>query len=412
MKEIQKNRSQHLNLKQKNSSIKYNQIQNGSTKATSSLFDNGFLSQGFIVSKDKNQKIKVKNPKQIKKQNLYDLEKTLDINIEILKNYFKTTTSAMTLLNQDTKITEKLEKILNLLKKKKEIINKLKEKKSKNLIQLQINLENKRKLEETLEKCKESLFDNEDAVNNKDEYVKLFQKKFVEVEIYLKRITAEMADTKKKKYYQNYKMDNFLILNTNLNKKKQKIIESITKYDEDKKNLKIENQNIKKEEINEHNKDEENEKEIKNEKQNIKKNNKIIEEKYKHMIDSKISEINMLKEILKKDIYIKNEEDNKNEIKIVTPISKINNITKDKNQIKFKKVEVKKVKKERNIIEIHDEENGKNKSILPNDMTKRMNSFMDFSIVLNDNSKIKDNGNKNISKLWGDISVIKKKDDI
>jgi hypothetical protein len=318
----------------------------------------------------------------------------------------------MTLLNQDTQITEKLEKIINKLKRKKEIINQIKEKKSKNLIQLQINLENKRKLEETLEKCKESLFDNEDAVNNKDEYVKLFQKKFVEVEIYLKRITAEMADTKKKKYYQNYKMDNFLILNTNLNKKKQKIIESITKYDEDKKNLKIENQNIKKEEINEHNKDEENEKEIKNEKQNIKKNNKIIEEKYKHMIDSKISEINMLKEILKKEIYIKNEEDNKNEIKIVTPISKINNITKDKNQIKFKKVEVKKVKKERNIIEIHDEENGKNKSILPNDMTKRMNSFMDFSIVLNDNSKIKDNGNKNISKLWGDISVIKKKDDI
>jgi len=236
MKEIQKNRSQHLNLKQKNSSIKYNQIQNGSTKATSSLLDNGFLSQGFIVSKDKNQKIKVKNPKQIKKQNLYDLEKTLDINIEILKNYFKTTTSAMTLLNQDTQITEKLEKILNLLKKKKDIINKLKEKKSKNLIQLQINLENKRKLEETFEKYKESLFDNEDAVNNKDEYVKLFQKKFVEVEIYLKRITADMSDAKKKKYYQNYKMDNFLISNTNLNKKKQKIIESITKYDEDKKN--------------------------------------------------------------------------------------------------------------------------------------------------------------------------------
>ena len=412
MKEIQKNRSQHLNLKQKNSSIKNNQIQNGSTKATSSLLVNGFLSQGLIVSKEKNQKKKVKNQKQAKKQNLYDLEKTLDINIEILKNYFKNTTTAMTLLNQDTQITEKLEKIINKLKRKKEIINKIKEKKSKNLIQLQINLENKRKLEETLEKCKESLFDNEDAVNNKDEYVKLFQKKFVEVEIYLKRITAEMADTKKKKYYQNYKMDNFLILNTNLNKKKQKIIESITKYDEDKKNLKIENQNIKKEEINEHNKDEENEKEIKNEKQNIKKNNKIIEEKYKHMIDSKISEINMLKEILKKEIYIKNEEDNKNEIKIVTPISKINNITKDKNQIKFKKVEVKKVKKERNIIEIHDEENGKNKSILPNDMTKRMNSFMDFSIVLNDNSKIKDNGNKNISKLWGDISVIKKKDDI
>ena len=414
MKEIQKNRSQHLNLKQKNSSIKYNQIQNGSTKATSSLLDNGFLSQGFIVSKDKNQKIKVKNPKQIKKQNLYDLEKTLDINIEILKNYFKTTTSAMTLLNQDTQITEKLEKILNLLKKKKDIINKLKEKKSKNLIQLQINLENKRKLEETLEKCKESLFDNEDAVNNKDEYVKLFQKKFVEVEIYLKRITADMSDAKKKKYYQNYKMDNFLISNTNLNKKKQKIIESITKYDEVKKKLKIENQNIKKDEINEHNKDEENEKEIRNEKQNLKKNNKLIEEKYKHMIENKISEINRLKEIFKNDFNKKKEEDNKNEIIINSSINKINNIPYNKNEIKFKKIDVKKVKKERNnMLEINDEDDEKNKSILPEDMTKRMNSFMDFSIVLNDNSKIKESVNKNnISKLWGDVSVIDKKDDI
>ena len=413
MKEIQKNRSQHLNLKQKNSSIKYNQIQNGSTKATSSLFDNGFLSQGFIVSKDKNQKIKVKNPKQIKKQNLYDLEKTLDINIEILKNYFKTTTSAMTLLNQDTQITEKLEKILNMLKKKKDIINKLKEKKSKNLIQLQINLENKRKLEETFEKYKESLFDNEDAVNNKDEYVKLFQKKFVEVEIYLKRITADMSDAKKKKYYQNYKMDNFLISNTNLNKKKQKIIESITKYDEDKKKLKIENQNIKKDEINEHNKDEENEKEIRNEKQNLKKNNKLIEEKYKHMIENKISEINRLKEIFKNDFNKKKEEDNKNEIIINSSINKINNIPYNKNEIKFKKIDVKKVKRERNMIEINDEDDEKNKSILPEDMTKRMNSFMDFSIVLNDNSKIKESVNKNnISKLWGDVSVIDKKDDI
>ena len=287
MKEIQKNRSQHLNLKQKNSSIKNNQIQNGSTKATSSLLVNGFLSQGLIVSKEKNQKIKVKNQKQAKKQNLYDLEKTLDINIEILKNYFKTTTTAMTLLNQDTQITEKLEKIINKLKRKKEIINKIKEKKSKNLIQLQINLENKRKLEETLEKCKESLFDNEDAVNNKDEYVKLFQKKFVEVEIYLKRVTAELPDIKRKKYYQNYKMDNFLILNTNLNKKKQKIIEEISKYDSYKRNLKSENQKIKKEEVIEHIKDDENENEIKNEQQELKAKNELIKETYNVLIKDK-----------------------------------------------------------------------------------------------------------------------------
>ena len=409
MKEKQKNHSQHMNVKPNNSSIKNYQIQNGSTKATSSLLVNGFLSQQFIVSKDKNQKIKNKNQKSSKKQNLFDLEKTLDINIEILRNYFKNTTTAMTLLNQDQQILEKLENIIKIYKNKKEIINKIKEKKSKNLIQLQINLEHKRKLEETVEKYKDSLFDNEDAVNNKDEYVKLFQKKFVEVEIYLKRVTAELPDIKRKKYYQNYKMDNFLILNTTLNKNKQKIIEDISKYDEEKKNLKIQNQKIKKEEVVEHNKDDEEEKEIKSEKQNIKKKNEILEEKYKKLIEKKKESINLLKQFIDKNININNIIKNKNEIKNEIKIeSSINNIKENKNQIKYKKVEVKKVKNERNNENKKDNEEENNKSILPTDMTKRMNSFMDLSIVLNDNSRIREN---NVSRMWGDISAIGKKED-
>ena len=409
MKEKQKNHSQHMNVKPNNSSIKNYQIQNGSTKATSSLLVNGFLSQQFIVSKDKNQKIKNKNQKSSKKQNLFDLEKTLDINIEILRNYFKNTTTAMTLLNQDQQILEKLENIIKIYKNKKEIINKIKEKKSKNLIQLQINLEHKRKLEETVEKYKDSLFDNEDAVNNKDEYVKLFQKKFVEVEIYLKRVTAELPDIKRKKYYQNYKMDNFLILNTTLNKNKQKIIEDISKYDEEKKNLKIQNQKIKKEEVVEHNKDDEEEKEIKSEKQNIKKKNEILEEKYKKLIEKKKDSINLLKQFIDKNININNIIKNKNEIKNEIKIeSSINNIKENKNQIKYKKVEVKKVKNERNNENKIDNEEENNKSILPTDMTKRMNSFMDLSIVLNDNSRIREN---NVSRMWGDISAIGKKED-
>ena len=409
MKEKQKNHSQHMNVKPNNSSIKNYQIQNGSTKATSSLLVNGFLSQQFIVSKDKNQKIKNKNQKSSKKQNLFDLEKTLDINIEILRNYFKNTTTAMTLLNQDQQILEKLENIIKIYKNKKEIINKIKEKKSKNLIQLQINLEHKRKLEETVEKYKDSLFDNEDAVNNKDEYVKLFQKKFVEVEIYLKRVTAELPDIKRKKYYQNYKMDNFLILNTTLNKNKQKIIEDISKYDEEKKNLKIQNQKIKKEEVVEHNKDDEEEKEIKSEKQNIKKKNEILEEKYKKLIEKKKESINLLKQFIDKNININNIIKNKNEIKNEIKIeSSTNNIKENKNQIKYKKVEVKKVKNDRNNENKIDNEEENNKSILPTDMTKRMNSFMDLSIVLNDNSRIREN---NVSRMWGDISAIGKKED-
>ena len=379
---------------------------NGSTKASSYLMP-GFLSQKFMVQDDKNKK-KSMNNKTIKKRNLYDIERTLDINIEILRNYFKTTTSTMTLLNQDKEIIEKFEKIININKRKKELLQEIKEKKSKNLIQLQINLENKRKLEETVEKYKDSLFDNEDAVNNKDEYVKLFQKKFVEVEIYLKRITSDMSDLKKKKYYQNYKMDNFLLLNVNLNRKKQKIIDDISKYDNDKNNLKKENQKIKKEENLEHIKDEQNEIQIKNEESNLKKTNELLEKKYEKNIEEKLSKIEKLKKFLDKKINIDNLVNN-NEIKKNVLMNNYINNNIDNKKGMFKKVEVKKINKERKEIK---KEKERDKSKMHNDMTKRMNSFMDLSIVLNENSNINNNNNNiKISRMWGDISAIGKKED-
>ena len=384
-----------------------------STKSSTFVMP-GFLNQKFMVQEEKNKKKKVQNQKMTKKKNLYDIERTLDINIEILRNYFKTTTSTMTLLNQDKQIIDKLENIINIHKRKKEIIEEIKGRKSKNLIQLQINLENKRKLEETIEKYKASLFDNEDAVNNKDEYVKLFQKKFVEVEIYLKRITAEMSDLKKKKYYQNYKMDNFLLLNINLNRKKQKIIDKIRKYDNEKKNLKIENEKIKKEERIEHNKDEENEKEIKNEKNNIKKTNELLEKKIKKNIENKITKIKILKNFLNK----KTNSDNlitKNEIKENNSINNININSERKNE-KYKKLEIKKIpakkinQEDRNSnmkIKIENERDKRTK--LPNDLTKRLDSFMDLSSILIDNQKKQ---NKlGVSKLWGDVSAIENKED-
>ena len=384
-----------------------------STKSSTFVMP-GFLNQKFMVQEEKNKKKKVQNQKMTKKRNLYDIERTLDINIEILRNYFKTTTSTMTLLNQDKQIIDKLENIINIHKRKKEIIEEIKGRKSKNLIQLQINLENKRKLEETIEKYKASLFDNEDAVNNKDEYVKLFQKKFVEVEIYLKRITAEMSDLKKKKYYQNYKMDNFLLLNVNLNRKKQKIIDEISKYDNEKKNLKIENEKIKKEERIEHNKDEENEKEIKNEKNNIKKTNELLEKKIKKNIENKITKIKILKNFLNKNTN----SDNlitKNEIKENNSINNININSERKNE-KYKKLEIKKIpakkinQEDRNSnmkIKIENERDKRTK--LPNDLTKRLDSFMDLSSILIDNQKKQ---NKlGVSKLWGDVSAIENKED-
>jgi len=402
--------------------------QSGSTKATSILIGQGLLSQGLMAPKGKNSQIK-NNPSKQKKNNLYDLQHTLDINIEILKTFFKNTTSTMTLLNQDKVILDKLDSFITKYNKKKEIIHKIKEIKSKNLIQMQIFFEYKRKLQETLNNCKDSLLDNEDAVNNKDEYVKLFQKKFIEVEIYLQRITSDMEDIQKKKYYQNYKMEIFTNLNTTLNKKKEKLLEDIDKYKKEKKKLKSENKSIKKEEKKIMAEETKREEKREKEDQLIKKKNELNEKKYKELIKKKVTKVNLLKNFMNNncniDLLINGNANNKktksNYIEKGLEnddedIKEGENKTKKNNM--FKKVEVKKNKKnERKYINknnIIKEEDENERSLLPFDMTKRMNSFMDFSVTLNDNSKIKESVNrKNISKIWGnDVSAIEKNDDM
>ena len=95
-------------------------------------------------------------------------------------------------------------------------------------------------------------------------------------------------------------------------------------------------------------------------------------------------------------------------------ISSSNKSENKKKIVMFKKVDPKKNKNIDKNNEIKEDDENE-RSILPYDMTKRMNSFMDFSIILNDNSKIKESPNnkqKNVSRIiWGDISAIEKNDD-
>ena len=80
------------------------------------------------------------------------------------------------------------------------------------------------------------------------------------------------------------------------------------------------------------------------------------------------------------------------------------------NKLAEEKVNVKKVTSERN--KINKNKNDEiQKSNLPNDMSKRMDSFMDLSII---NSQLKTSvirGPNNKSILWGDMSAIGKNED-
>ena len=428
-----KNKSKSISPKKSKGKPVQQKFASPNRKLSNNDIDKGSLVIKLIPIENKKSSKNYNINSNKKKDNLFDLQQTLDINIEILKNYFKNTTSNMTLLNQDKEILDKLDKFITKYNNKKELINKINEIKSKNLIQLQIFYEVKRKLQETLNNCKESLYDNEDAVNYKDEYVKLLILKFEEVEIYLKRITAHMEDEKKKEYYQNYKMEEFSNLNIYLNKKKDILIEKLKNIKEETNKLELENKNIIEEEKNFISKEKKTE--VKKEKEDkiIKKKNEFNEKKYKELIKNKVSKINLLKNFmynncnidkLINDTNLRNKKEN-NTKDFRNSITSNNESKKnDDEDIKkvnlFKKKEVKMNKNidrdhENNILNNINKEKYKNeRSILPFDMTKRMSSFMDFSTVLNENSKINQNINrKNISKLWGDeISVIKKREDV
>jgi len=131
----------------------------------------------------KNQQNKQKKkiiPKKIKstpESRLSDLEKTLDINIQILKTFYQSNNSS----NKSSQTKEQLiltaiENINKKYSRKKELFNKLKQNKSKSLIELQIYSEKKRKLEELKDLYQDKLEENEEGLYNKEKILKKLKK--------------------------------------------------------------------------------------------------------------------------------------------------------------------------------------------------------------------------------------------
>ena len=306
-------------------------------------------------------------------------------------------------------LIDEISNLNEIYKKKSDLINQMKEKKSKILIESQIFCDVKREFDENNETYKDSIIETQDNVNNKEEYVKLFQKKFVEVEVYLNRITADMTDKEKKEYYQNYKMSDFTDLNNLLLNKKNKLTKQIEKFSNDIENIEKDNQKL----IDDEGQEKIQKKESKNSEDIL--NNEIK----KKQLDKKINQLeNKVKKVtFKKDKlqnFFKNHfyKDDKSE-----NLNIENSQEKNQKEPVFKKVTVKTKKiNSRDVIKERDEEN--DRSQLPEEMAKRMNSFMDFSIVLNKGEQPKNVnhfGNfypGNISKInpW-DISAIGPKEE-
>ena len=307
------------------------------------------------------------------KNYLFDLIQTFEINCELLNETIKNIND----IKERNEISLIYEKIKNNYHKKKELKKKVKDKKSKLLIELQIYSESKRKNEENEEYYKEQIKENKDNFYNKEEYIKVFQKKLKEIEIYIRTKSKDINEGYFKKY-KIWKLDDFLEESDNINKRKEELKKDINQLYININGLKKENKNYEEENI-----------EIKNE--------------YENQIQS----------------YIKKY---KSQIRIITMRIKLlknyfSNINKTLKYLNFNKKILSKEKNYEEEVKITNEEH--DKSLLPLDMSRKLNNYMDFSIVLNkklnDESKFSELGKtghfghdsvSNIN-MW-DISAINK----
>ena len=362
-----------------------------SPKNTSSLFiDHTFIaSKNMVLSKLRENNLFLNNNNKNNKNNekkelskhdnqdinikayLKDLKKTFDLNVEIITK----------LCNKDKKIIEIINQINKKVKYKEEMQEKIEKVKGTMIIEKQIQSEHIRKIGENEECFKEQINLSLDKLTMKDEYIIILMKKLKELEIYSKRKSSVVGSGFEK--YKDFRVADFIDYNTKYLQQKNLFLSEI----ETSKN------NIIKEE---------------QEKLNINKNNnKHKEEKLQKyikyydyncdIISSRIKLLkNIFKQISKKYFFIKvspklkelienDEEENKNTI---------NNKNKRRNFGNRSLIN--------NISASIDLTN------MNNDMTKRLESFIDLSIILNDNK------NNDITNIFDTIShgniILKKAD--
>ena len=333
------------------------------------------------------------------KNYLYDLNQTLNLNLELLE---KTLNSKY----KDDKFKNIFENLKKKIKEKEIKKNKIIDLNSKLLIDKQIIEEKKRKIEENNDYYQEKINEHDVNCSNKIEYIKIVEKKLYEVEIYIQKNTKNIHGTKYDKY-KNWRLRNFLDENGKIINKKNLLVKEKVKLQQILNEAKKDNKKI---EI-EYKKTNNDISKIKN------KNEKKIKEsinKYKKEIFIIGNRIKMLKsyfnELNKEFKYLSFNKSNLN-------LELIKN--KENNNIKNNLIKNGTNNNLNNNISMNNISMNKDLSVLPHDMTIKLNNFMDFSLILNkkDESKIEElmktqlGGNPfaNLSNtnIW-DISAINK----
>ena len=400
---ITKSKSKIISDKTNKSSLQFQKNNNNymsliTQKNTSSLFlDHTFAtSKNIVLSQLQNKNLFLNKNYKEKKESVKQNEQRQEINIktylnDLKKTFYLNMEIIAKICNKDKKIIEIIDQINKKIKYKENIQTKIEKIKGVMIIEKQIQSEHIRKIGENEVCFKEQINLSLDKITMKDEYIIILMKKLKELEIYSKRKSSAVGSGFEK--YKNFRVSEFIDTNTKYLQQKHLYLTEIESTENNIKKIKKENYDIKEsyEAIKK-----------KNKKNKIKEANIQKYIKFYNyncdIISSKIMLIkNTLQQISKKYFFIKvspklqelinNDEDNKNNNK-----NKISN--KNKNYLKKSLIS--------NISASIDLTN------MNNDMTKRLESFIDLSVILNDNK------NNDITNIFDTIShgnvVLKKAD--
>ncbi len=357
-------------------------------------------------------------PKSTPQERISDLENTLDLNIQILKNFYQSSKPVQALLTNQKTLINAIDNIKKQYLKKKSLFNQLKEKKSKSLIELQIYAEKKRKIEEMKDMYQDKIEENEEGLNGKEEVIKKVQKRLKEVEVYIHKLTLNMPDKKKQKYYQDFYMNDFLDINNDLSRQKDLLTKEVDQIKKDLQATVKENKLYKTKNDEEKEKSNDNEIKTSDTKNPNEEKLKKLTEKYNNKIELASSKINLLKNALEKmneqfHIFNLNKLIKKNNNKSINV--NINKEEDAKNSPNvFKKISVTKKINERNSKKksFDKEESLNNRTKNNDDKNIRINSFLDFSMLNNkddENNISKEKFGMLKSSIW-DVSAINAKD--
>ena len=309
--------------------------------------------QNLESNKSKEQDINIKSY-------LEDMKKTLELNLDIISKYCQ----------KDKKIKELINSINNKIKKKEEIKKKIEKIKGAMIIEKQIQSEYIRKKGENNIFQKDQINFNLDKLTMKDEYIIVLLKKLKELEIFSKRKSSIRGSGFRK--YKNFKISEFVETNTKCWQQKYLILKEMKEIKINKINIKKENKKIK----------EEQEKYGENKRKKREENFNKFEKYYKYSCNMMESKIKILKNILNR---ISKEHLN---IKISPKLKRLLETEEEKGENIFEmdfitKKNYSNKNNKRNLI------NSITASIdltnMNNDMTRRLESFIDLSVILNDN---------------------------